>query len=396
MSVFVSYRREGGLQIAKSIYENLISDYNVFFDYASLRSGPFEPEIIKQIEKCDDFLLIITEDIFDRCANQNDWIMKECKTALNNNKNIIPIFINCTHCPKKIFEFEDIVIIDGLNGIEWSESPDTIIRIKSFLVGNKRYKLSIINKNNKITLSESSKNQLKLLYVNFVKNDRREVEIQLVIDDIEKIAELALRKDLVDSFGISSAKKTAQQYVLKKFLSYSDIFNKGIEHMLLDEMIDAVGMRRERHYLEKIGDEGCYILDNNGLEIGLWTVFVWLEIIDEMLKELIFDRYNYYGNTRLHMGIDCIVETKFGTELWSFLSFIKDDVNNSDLINKIQNYGGADYFDIPLDTLIYSVYPDLYINIGQLYKNNFDKYSNLKSRYKNSIFNLYYYFIKQH
>ena len=219
-------------------------------------------------------MLIITEDIFDRCANQNDWIMKECKTALNNNKNIIPIFINCTHCPKKILEFEDIVIIDGLNGIEWSESPDTIIRIKSFLVGNKRYKLSIINKNNKITLSESSKNQLKLLYVNFVKNDRREVEIQLVIDDIEKIAELALRKDLVDSFGISSAKKMAQQYVLKKFLSYYDIFNKGIEHMLLDEMIDAVGIRRQRHYLEKIGGEGCYILDNNGLEVRLWTVFV--------------------------------------------------------------------------------------------------------------------------
>lgn len=393
MSIFISYRREGGLEVAKYLYENLIEDYNVFFDNASLRSGPFEPEIISNVKKCDDFLLIITEDTFDRCVNPGDWITKECMTALQNNKNIIPVFVNCTHCPKKLFEFSDLVKIDGFNGIKWAFSTDTIDKIKSFLKGNKRYKLFIANIDNRITLSESSKEQLKLLYVNFIRNNRRTVEVQLIMDNIDEIAELAMKNFLDAGYKEDSARHLGKQYVLRKFRNYSDILGKAIEHMLSDEMMYSVGAKKENIYLKTFGVDNCYIEDDNGLDIWLYTVFVWFEIIDEMLKELILDRYDHYGNLRKsYVGVDFILRTRFGEQLWSFLSFIEITDNNKKFLDAINNYIQADYFDMSSDVMIYSAYPDLFTNIGRMYKYEPEKYNKLKASYGiDKVFNLYYY-----
>ena len=71
--IFISYRREGGFEIAKLIQERLKADgYRVFLDYEGLRSGNFNTRLYQEIESCKDFIVILSENSLDRCVNQKD------------------------------------------------------------------------------------------------------------------------------------------------------------------------------------------------------------------------------------------------------------------------------------------------------------------------------------
>ena len=77
MSIFISYRRDGGMPVAESIYQSLCDEDDVFLDIESLQNGYFDSAITERIENCSDFIVIITETIFDRCTEPNDWIFHE-------------------------------------------------------------------------------------------------------------------------------------------------------------------------------------------------------------------------------------------------------------------------------------------------------------------------------
>lgn len=93
--IFISYRREGGVDLARSIKQQLqILGYdNIFFDYNSIRDGVFNTQILDAIYSCDVFLLILTPKSMNRCANKGDWVAREIRTALKYNRPIIPIII---------------------------------------------------------------------------------------------------------------------------------------------------------------------------------------------------------------------------------------------------------------------------------------------------------------
>lgn len=97
--IFISYRREGGYDTAKHLYDLLTRDgYKVSFDIDTLRNGDFDTSLLKRIDECKDFILIIDAHAFDRTLDpnfnpQNDWLRKELAYALRKNKNIIPIFL---------------------------------------------------------------------------------------------------------------------------------------------------------------------------------------------------------------------------------------------------------------------------------------------------------------
>ena len=57
--IFISYRRDGGLDTAKALCENLTEKYEVFFDMNSLRNGRFEEAIEKAITEIA-YMMIIT------------------------------------------------------------------------------------------------------------------------------------------------------------------------------------------------------------------------------------------------------------------------------------------------------------------------------------------------
>ncbi|NVN96602.1 MAG: SUMF1/EgtB/PvdO family nonheme iron enzyme [Bacteroidetes bacterium] len=96
--IFISYRREGGYETAKHIFDLLDRDnYKVSFDIDTLRNGDFDIELFKRIDECVDFIIILNKGVFDRCfklEKKNDWLRNELAYALKMGKNIIPIMLN--------------------------------------------------------------------------------------------------------------------------------------------------------------------------------------------------------------------------------------------------------------------------------------------------------------
>ena len=113
--VFISYRREGGEQLARSIVEHFKHKYShieLFYDIESMRSGKFNKQIYEEIEKRDCVIALLPKNALDRCVNADDWVRLEIAHALKHKKPIIPIM---------------------MAGFEWPENiPDDIKEIADF------------------------------------------------------------------------------------------------------------------------------------------------------------------------------------------------------------------------------------------------------------------------
>lgn len=96
--IFISYRREGGFEVAKHIKDLLTRDgYSVSFDIDNLMNGDFNTELLKRVAECEDFILILDANVFkgtlEGREKQKDWLRMELSEALLKNKNIIPIML---------------------------------------------------------------------------------------------------------------------------------------------------------------------------------------------------------------------------------------------------------------------------------------------------------------
>ena len=93
-TIFISYRRKD-ISWALAVYQYLTSQkYDVFFDYTSLQSGDFEEVIVSNIRARAHFLLILTPTALDRCHEPGDWLRREIETAVDEKRNIIPMFFD--------------------------------------------------------------------------------------------------------------------------------------------------------------------------------------------------------------------------------------------------------------------------------------------------------------
>lgn len=98
--IFISYRRDGGYVTAKHLYDLLSRDgYAVSFDIDTLRNGDFDTELLKRIDECTDFILVLNKEAFDRTLDpdfpkERDWLRNELAHALAKGKNIIPVMLN--------------------------------------------------------------------------------------------------------------------------------------------------------------------------------------------------------------------------------------------------------------------------------------------------------------
>jgi tetratricopeptide (TPR) repeat protein len=92
-TVFISYRRTN-FPWAQAIYANLSqAGFNVFFDYKSIASGDFEQIILGSIRARAHFLVLLTPSALERCDNPDDWLRREIETALDEKRNIVPLFL---------------------------------------------------------------------------------------------------------------------------------------------------------------------------------------------------------------------------------------------------------------------------------------------------------------
>ena len=93
-TVFISYRRKD-IAWALNVYRYLTSHgYDVFFDYTSISSGDFEQIIVSNIKARAHFLVILTPSALDRCSEPNDWLRREIETAIQEKRNIVPLFFD--------------------------------------------------------------------------------------------------------------------------------------------------------------------------------------------------------------------------------------------------------------------------------------------------------------
>jgi hypothetical protein len=91
-TIFISYRRTD-VYTALAVYENLKNKgFDVFFDYRSISSGDFEQIITSNIRARAHFILILTPNALDRCNEPGDWLSREIELAIDEKRNIVPLF----------------------------------------------------------------------------------------------------------------------------------------------------------------------------------------------------------------------------------------------------------------------------------------------------------------
>ena len=138
--IFISYRRDGGFETAKHLNDLLVHDgYTVSFDIDTLREGDFDETLLKRIDQCVDFILVVDKHTFERTLDPNfdpkkDWLRTELAYALKLRKNIIPVLqsgVNGfpTNLP------EDVADVATKNGPEYNKYyfDEFYRRLKSFL-----------------------------------------------------------------------------------------------------------------------------------------------------------------------------------------------------------------------------------------------------------------------
>jgi len=159
--IFISYRRKGGYDTAKLLYDRLRMDgYSVSFDIDTLEKGDFDDELKKRVYDCKDFLLVLNPGVFDRffdpdCDPKDDWVRQEIVCALEKGKeiNIVPLILDGFAYPKNLPE--DVKNITKKNAInlEQKHFESEYARMKQkFLVSkpgwatrNKKWIISILS-----------------------------------------------------------------------------------------------------------------------------------------------------------------------------------------------------------------------------------------------------------
>lgn len=103
--VFISYRRKDGATVARMLYEILENrGVSAFFDRESLESGDFSAALERNLAAAENVVVVVSREMFscglladgtyDPAEVERDWVYREIRIALEQGKNIIPVFVN--------------------------------------------------------------------------------------------------------------------------------------------------------------------------------------------------------------------------------------------------------------------------------------------------------------
>ncbi|MDZ4783429.1 MAG: toll/interleukin-1 receptor domain-containing protein [Planctomycetia bacterium] len=127
--IFVSYRRQGGAELARFLAEKLtIRGYHVFLDVDTLGAGSWSDELQRRVDECSDFIAIVTEDYVERCKDADSVVYHEVARALGTGVNVIPLLVAHQRFAEQL---PNNPVIEGLklnNGVRYyHEYPDPVI-----------------------------------------------------------------------------------------------------------------------------------------------------------------------------------------------------------------------------------------------------------------------------
>ena len=135
-SVFISYRREGGAETARLIrYELLARGWSVFLDVEDLKAGKFDETLLAEVAAAENFLLILSPGALANCVQDNDWLRKEIRRAIETERNIVPVLKENSRRPDKEELPHEIEPLKRFNCVDYSHVyyDATIGRLFSFL-----------------------------------------------------------------------------------------------------------------------------------------------------------------------------------------------------------------------------------------------------------------------
>jgi len=211
--IFISYRRKGGYDTAKLLYDRLRLDgYSVSFDIDTLVNGNFDVELEQRVKECKDFLLVLSPGIFDRFFEsdpdydaENDWVRREITCALAENKNIVPLWLEGFAYPKNLPDNVKEIVkeLTRKNALDLNHKyfEAAYEKMKSFMVSKPRWS---VRHRMKILLFLST---VLLAVAAYFYIDYRETQI---------IAEAKIKyvRDSIDSVKVERQKRRSEERTL--------------------------------------------------------------------------------------------------------------------------------------------------------------------------------------
>ena len=91
-TVFISYRRQTGSTFAQLIRQALtLRGYDVFLDVHGTEAGQWAEQIKTEVPRRAHFLLLLTPNALDGCADPEDWVRREFELAVKTGRNVVPV-----------------------------------------------------------------------------------------------------------------------------------------------------------------------------------------------------------------------------------------------------------------------------------------------------------------
>ncbi len=144
--LFISYRRDDSQWIARALYRHLAERFGshcVFMDRVEIRGGDnWRTKIDIALRDATVLLAIIGQQwltVTDqrrrlRIDNENDWVRNELRTALNHNKQLIPVYVDgarmitdSQQLPPDIWRLTEVQAIE-LSGSFWDAGLLEVVR----------------------------------------------------------------------------------------------------------------------------------------------------------------------------------------------------------------------------------------------------------------------------
>jgi hypothetical protein len=133
---FISYRRDGGSETARLIKSELRQrGLQAFLDVDDLRSHHFDERLLREIEKCPNFIIILSPGCLDRCSQEGDWLRREISHAIGQGRNLVPVLKDGFTFPPRAALPAEMADLPRYNCVEYSHAyfSSTIDRLVGFL-----------------------------------------------------------------------------------------------------------------------------------------------------------------------------------------------------------------------------------------------------------------------
>ena len=88
---FISYRWDRGSHLSRLLkYALERLGLDVFLDVDDLGTGQFDDDLVREIERREHFIVVLTKGSLHRCRDDADYFRREIETAIASKRKIVP------------------------------------------------------------------------------------------------------------------------------------------------------------------------------------------------------------------------------------------------------------------------------------------------------------------